>query len=308
LVVEIAVINLLFFKRLIFISLFLGHAAAFALSMPKPVGEDTTIGRLRTVKVQTGDDFYRIARRYDVGFFELVEANPGIDPDSPLLNAVVIIPTRYVLPNVPHRGIVVNLAEMRLYYFPRHQTRVYTYPVGVGQLNWATPEGDLHIIQKMKNPIWIVPDSIRRYRQKRGDPVPKIVKAGPDNPLGQFAMRLSNPVYLIHGTNEPEGVGQRSSAGCIRLYPEDIAELFSMVPKGTPVKIINDPMKFGLSQGAVVMEAHQPFKEQQAQYPRDGSYVAGLLAKFLTGKTVSVDAQLAKSVALAQTGMPTKIG
>lgn len=294
----------------IFTILFASLTQVFALSFPIPVDHNDTIGVIQTVKVEKGDDFYGLARRYDVGFDELVQANPGMDPERPLLNAMVIIPTKYVLPNVPHQGIVINLAEMRLYYFPPDQALVYTYPVGVGQLNWATPEGDLHIIEKIKDPVWVVPDSIMRYRQQRGDPVPKVVEAGPDNPLGQFAMRLSNPTYLIHGTNEPTGVGQRSSAGCMRLYPEDIEALFNGVPKGTPVKIINEPYKLGYWRDQLVMEAHLPLQEDKERYAAK-DYFSNWVDAFFTarGQSVSpVNQTLVNKAVEDHTGLPTVIG
>ncbi len=283
-------------------------ASASALVFAKPLPEQSVVGGLQYVQVRPLDDFYAIARRYDVGFYELVESNPGVNPDAPKVNTVLIVPTRYVLPNVPHKGIVINIAEMRLYYFPKHQNQVYSFPVGVGQVNWDTPLGLLKIVEKIKHPNWYVPKSIYEYRKKRGDPVPRVVKAGPDNPLGDFAMRLSNPSYLIHGTNEPDGVGQRSSAGCIRLYPEDIKQLFAMVPRGTPVNIINQPYKIGRMANQVLIEAHEPFKENKKRYTTDANFVSSMLKTYAVGLDIDWNMALAKQTTKDQTGLPVAVG
>ncbi len=285
--------------------------SGLALAFPKPLPNIDIIGHIQYAKVKPGDDLYTLALKYDVGFYEMVESNPGVDPDRPKVNTVVLIPSRYVLPNVPRKGIIINIAEMRLYYFPKSGSRVYTFPIGVGEMNWNTPLGKLHIIQKKKDPYWHVPKSIYEFRKKHGDPVPRVVKPGPNNPLGAFAMRLSNPSYLIHGTDEPAGVGQRSSAGCIRMYPKDIKQLFAMTSIGTPVNIINQPFKLGRENDQLVLEAHQPFKEDKAKYPKDGSFVVTMLQAFaqsIANKAIQWDLPLAKQVAHDETGLPAVIG
>lgn len=280
---------------------------ARALTFDVHPGDDM-VGQVHTVIVAPKQDFYTLARQYDVGFYELIEANPTVNPDAPRPGTAVILPSRYVLPNVAHQGIVVNVAEMRLYYFPKGTDEVITYPVGVGKQNWNTPLGQLHVMQKIKNPIWIVPESIRAYRAKRGDPVPKVMPAGPNNPLGDFALRLSNPRYLIHGTNEPDGVGQRSSAGCIRMYPENIAALFPVVPKGTPVHLINAPYKLGWHNGQLFFEAHVPFSEDQAQYRANGVWLEAMLKAFVGKDSVQINHKKAIRVARLETGLPVAIG
>ena len=237
-----------------------------ALQFALPEGNNTVVGDLAFTKIQAGQDLSDIARRYDLGFSEVASANPKLNPEHLLLDSVVIIPTQFILPNVKHEGIVVNLPEMRLYYFQKHDKLVYTYPIGIGRKDWRTPIGRYKIIQKMKDPYWQVPDSIMAYRIKHGDPVQKIMPPGPTNPLGQFALRLSDPTYLIHGTIEPKGVGREVSAGCIRLYPEDIKELFSLVPNGTPVRIVDEPVKYGFDAGHLVIEAHPPLPEDAEDF------------------------------------------
>ena len=200
---------------------------------------------------------------------------------SPHPGTVLIIPERVVLPPVPHVGIVINVAEKRLYYFRPQSHKVYVFPIGVGRADWETPLGRLRIYEKIKNPVWIVPESIMRYRKKHGDAINKIVQSGPDNPLGYYALRLSNHSYLIHGTNEPAGVGRRSSAGCIRLYSADIKSLFAMVKVKTPVLIINMPFKVvkDKSTDRIYMSFHEPFAEATNLIQNPLSFVQGLFAK-----------------------------
>ncbi len=202
------------------------------------------VGKVQFYQVKPGDSFATIGQKFDVGYDALTNANPRVDSEKPLPGAVLIIPSRFILPKI-RQGIIVNVAHMLLYYFPQAGKNVFVFPVGVGQENWDTPIGVMHIAQKIKNPVWIVPDSIMKFRKKHGDPVSKIMQSGPDNPLGYFAMRLSIPTYLIHGTSEPDSIGRRSSAGCVHLFRKDIKQLFAMTPVGTPVRIVNQPYVLG---------------------------------------------------------------
>lgn len=238
---------------------------------------EVLLGALDTYVANGKESIAEIAAKTDVPYDDIVAANPGVGPASLPLNQVfvpragmaLVIPSQVLLPPVAHRGIVINVAEKRLYYFQPQQHRVFIYPVGVGRSDWQTPEGLLHIDEKIKNPVWIVPDSIMKFRQLHGDPVQKIVQSGPDNPLGYFALRLSNHSYLIHGTDEPAGVGRRSSAGCIRMYADDIKQLFSMVKVKTPVRIINLPFKVVRDpyHMRLIVSLHPPFNEQIKAMP-----------------------------------------
>ncbi|WP_267257041.1 L,D-transpeptidase family protein [Coxiella endosymbiont of Ornithodoros maritimus] len=237
----------------------------FALRLPLPLSCNDLVGQIQFASVREGETFATIAERYDVGYYQLVEANPEVDPNQLQPGSVLIIPTQYLLPPAPKEGIIINLAAMRLYYFPKGKNYFYTYPVGIGRFNWSTPLGKLHIIQKIKNPVWVVPDSILHYRQENGDPVPKVMPSGPENPLGYYALRLSQPTYLIHSTNDPSSVGRRSSAGCIHLYPGDMKALFGMIFVDTPVLIINQPYVVGQNDGKLYLEAHLPLKEDRKE-------------------------------------------
>lgn len=223
------------------------------------------VGELRVVIAQHEDTFSDIARRYNLGYNEVVAANPTVDPWVPGAGTSILLPTQFVLPNAPRQGIVLNVASMRLFYYPvakpGEQPVVITHPIGIGKEGWSTPLGITGVISKQKNPTWRVPASIREEHAKKGDPLPAIVPPGPDNPLGQFAIRLGLPSYLIHGTNKPYGIGMRVSHGCVHLYPEDIAQLFDDIPVGVPVNIINKPYAAGWHNGTLYIEAHAPLEE-----------------------------------------------
>ena len=280
-----------------------------ALQFPLPPEGNDLFGKIQVTKVKQGDDFSIIARRYDVGFYELVEANPQVDPDHPRSGTVLIVPTQYLLPRTPRTGIVLNLAAMRLFYFPKGKDYFYTYPIGIGRQNWNTPLGALRIVQKIVDPVWVVPDSIMKYRQEQGDPVPRIVSAGPDNPLGKYAMRLSIPTYLIHGTNDPSSVGRRSSAGCIHLYPEDIEQLFAMIPKGMSVLIINEPYEVGFEDGNLYVKAHLPLEEQREALLSKPQLIESIINQMLKGDAYpAIDWQEARETVQDHTGIPVMVG
>ena len=297
---------LCFFSALFFI---FSVNSIFALRLSLPSDGNDLVGYIRFVCVQKGDTFTAIAQRYDVGYFQLVEANSEVDPDHLQPETVLIIPTQYVLPPILKRDIIINLAAMRLYYFPKGKKYFYTYPVGIGRFNWSTPLGKMYIIQKIKNPVWIVPDSILHYRQENGDPVPKIVPSGPDSPLGYYALRLSQPTYLIHGTNDPSSVGRRSSAGCIHLYPKDIKTLFKMVSVNTPVLIINQPYMFGWNGGKLYIEAHLPLKEGRAKLIDNLSSTSVILIKYRLKNTKMFQIDLPKMTEILNnhTGLPVLV-
>ena len=232
----------------------LGAAAEYRLADQQEVLGDVTV-----IAARYEDTFVSLARTHNVGFEALRRANPDVDEWLPGEGTQVIIPNRYVLPRAPHRGIVVNVAELRLYYFPdAGGGRVITHPISIGRMDWATPLGTTTIVGKVANPSWYPPESIRAEHLERNDPLPRIVPPGPDNPLGAHALRLGLPGYLIHGTNKPSGVGMRVTHGCIRMFPEDIEALYKMVPAGTPVHLVNQPYKLGWGEAGLYLEAHPP--------------------------------------------------
>jgi L,D-transpeptidase ErfK/SrfK len=298
-----------YFWQLLFVSLLwcscFAHAAVFQLPAP---GNDI-VGKIQTGIVQKGDNFAIVAQRYDVSYYGLVESNPAVDPDNPLPGTVLVIPSQYILPAVPRHGIVINVAELRLYYFPLGQSVVYTYPVGIGRQDWETPLGQLRVIQKIPHPTWYVPESIRQSRAQDGVTLPKFVPPGPDNPLGDFAMRLSKWTYLIHGTNDPTGVGRRSSSGCIRLYPTDIVQLFGMASVNLPVMVINQPYKVGWENHQLYLEAHLPLEEQLASMNGDvKSSVKDSIVAVVKQQATQIDWDKAYYLAQQHMGIPEVIG
>lgn len=228
------------------------------------------VGELQVIRARGQDTFIDIALAYDLGYDELVEANPGIDPWLPGEGTEIILPTRFVLPDAPREGIVLNVAAKRLFYFPKAEPGaapvVHTFPISIGREGWATPLGTTRIVSKRTDPEWRVPASIRKEHAEAGDPLPAVVPPGPDNPLGRHAMRLAlRGDYLIHGTNKPAGIGMRASHGCIRMNPGHIEWLYPKVPIGMPVHIVNQPLLVGSAGGELLVEAHPALEEDQAR-------------------------------------------
>ncbi len=268
-----------------------------------PIG-DSLVGEITWHTVSPKETLLDIARYYDLGYNQIVLANPKVDPWLPPVGKKVLIPSCYVLPPF-QAGIVVNLAEMRLYFF-RHEAGkpvVYTAPIGVGTEGKLTKLGVYTIIRKKKDPYWHVPESIR----KEDPSLPEKVPPGPNNPLGQFAMYLSRESYAIHGTNKPWGIGRRVSHGCIRLYPEDIKALFPLVPVGTPVFIIYQPYKIGVRGRRVYLQAFPDFEKKISQPLFMVIKELNALEEQL-GQKISVDLIKAKKVLEEHSGVPTPIG
>jgi L,D-transpeptidase ErfK/SrfK len=233
-------------------------------------GDDTVLGVVQLTTVGKEDTLPDIARRFNVGYEEIVGANPGVDPWIPGVGRKVVVPTQFILPNAPHEGVVINLAAMRIFYFPKHKRDepqvVYTYPIGVGKAGWRTPEGVTKIVAREENPTWRPGPGVRKEHADNDDPLPPIIPPGPDNPLGKFKFTLGWPEYLIHGTNKPYGVGLRSSHGCIRLYPEDIEMMYKAVPLGTQVRVVNQPVLMGWHDGHVYLQAYAVFEDDKREW------------------------------------------
>lgn len=245
-----------------------------------PPGVDV-IGHEQTVHARYEDTLMDIAQAHGLGYDEIIMANPDVDRWIPGEGTPVRLPTRHILPNTPRQGIVLNLPEKRLYYFPEPKRGeppvVMTYPIGIGRMDWQTPLGQTRIVAKTKDPAWYPPASIKKeHLEVNGEVLPDVIPSGPNNPLGPYAMRLGIPGYLIHGTNKPDGVGARVSHGCIRMYNDAITELFRLVPEGTPVRIVDQPVKVGMAAGTVYIQAYGPFEEGQA--PNRATFDAALQA------------------------------
>lgn len=245
--------------------LLLATTASAGVSLPEAIGQpiERVIGQEDTI--------VDLARRYRVGFEEIRQANPGIDPWLPGTGRTVLLPARHLLPRLIGEPLatgevrlVVNIAEMRLYAMFGEPDlpparRVVSFPISVGRQDWRTPLGQTTIISRIADPTWTPPASIRAEAAERGVTLPDVVPAGPDNPLGQHALRLAIPAYLIHGTNKPAGIGMQVTHGCIRMYPADVAWLFDNVTTGTTVELVNQPYKLRWMGDQLWMEAHQPW-------------------------------------------------
>ena len=232
------------------------HSAVYEL----PAEGTDVVGEIATVIARYEDTLVDLARTHGVGYQDIVRANPDVDVWIPGEGTEVVLPTRFILPPGPREGIVLNLAEYRLYYFPEPEAGetpvVMTYPISIGRQDWETPLGQTHVTAMAVNPTWYPPQSVRDEHAAEGRPLARVVPPGPANPLGSRAMRLGIPGYLIHGTNRPAGVGMRVTHGCVRMFPEDIEYLFDLIAIDTPVRIINEPVKIGWQDDELLIEVH----------------------------------------------------
>lgn len=282
----------------------------YALTFTLPSNGDDVVGKAQWTHVRSGDNFSSLGRRYDVGYFALVEANPGIDPDHPIPGTIVVVPTRFIIPHVPRVGIVLNIAELRVYYFPKGANKVMTFPVGVGRQGWDTPLGVTRITAKIVNPTWIPPEDIRKWHQATfGNVLPKKVLPGPDNPLGGYELQLGAgfPEVRLHGTNDAGTIGRRCSSGCIHLWAEDVEELFSRVKVGTPVRVMNDPYKAGWLDNKVYLESHVPLEENSV-YNNDLAPMRYDVQAITASRSADIDWDTANDVAEQQNGIPQVVG
>lgn len=225
-------------RLILFIFLLFKSMLIFANFYQVPYDGSNIIGQPTLATVKSGDNLHKIAQRYDIGYGEIIKANPTINPDKLSIGQSINIPSQFTLPSHQTNEIVINVSKRRLFYFmPNNQ--VFTAPIAVGRTGWETPKAIAYVERKVTDPYWKIPKELIADKAKQGVIVPEIIPPGPNNPLGQYAMTLSLPSYLIHGTNDPTTIGKRISAGCIRLYPKDIAILFDLVPVGTKVRIVN---------------------------------------------------------------------
>lgn len=287
----------------------LGIQSAQAQIFTLPSNGDNVVGKYQTVRSLRGEHLWEVGRRFDIGYYEMLEANPRLSKRARLsANTEVVIPSRFILPAGPRRGIVVNLAELRLYYYIPGTNQVLTEPVGIGRVGWTTPLGQTHVIEKMLNPEWRPTADVRADAERLGYVLPDVWPAGPDNPLGQHALRMGWSTYLIHGTNRPEGVGQRSSAGCIRMFPEDIKVLFSKVRVGTPIRIMNVPVKIGWQHQKLYLESHQILEEQDLSVHNDTIDIIDKIHKATRARPAVINWSLVKEALQKETGLLVNIG
>ncbi|MFO0998255.1 MAG: L,D-transpeptidase family protein [Alphaproteobacteria bacterium] len=283
-------------------------AAIAAAPQPVRVDRNDLIGEPHVYVTKAEENLLEIAREFDVGYVAMIAANPEVDPWLPGDGTRLTLPTVRLLPNTARRGIVINLSEMRLYYFPPNGS-ILSFPIGIGSEGRETLVGATRVVNKRPNPAWYPPPS----RRAEDPDLPAVVPPGPDNPLGEYALYLGWPRYLIHGTNKPYGVGRRLSNGCIRLYPEDIARLYPMVSVGTPVTVIDEPVKLGWSSGDLYLEVH-PTQAQADEIEDNRRFttraIDGLIDRVKQaagGHAGRLDWELIARAAKERSGVPVKI-
>jgi L,D-transpeptidase ErfK/SrfK len=271
--------------------------------------DQTEVGTVGVYVTRKDDTLLDVARQFDLGFTQLMTANPGVDPWQPGVGRRITLPGLYLLPDGPRRGIVINLAQNRLYYFPPGGGTVETYPIGVGVQGRATPLGTTRVVAKRTHPRWVVPASIRREKPE----LPAVVPPGPDNPLGNYAFELGWPSYLIHGTNKPDGIGRNVSHGCIQLYPEDVERLFGEVAIGTPVRVVNDGAQTAWINGDLYIAVY-PTKEQEDQIDVDekmtpilSPHLKQRVAAAAGDRAADIDWEIVERADRDRSGVPVRI-
>jgi L,D-transpeptidase ErfK/SrfK len=282
---------------------------AFATIYNVPPPEQALIGEIQHSYVGYGDTITTLAQRYDLGYNALENANPHLNPARGIsAGAPVQIPTRHLLPNLPRQGIVINLPEMRMYYFVAGTNQVLTYPIGIGKIGKTIPITKTSITRKTINPTWIPPQDIREFNLQQGIVLPKIMPPGPDNPLGPYAIYMRLPTYLIHSTIFPESIGKRASFGCIRMYESDIKDFFPSIQKGIPVVIINSPVKVGWQNNHLYVEAYHPLEEHGNAFDASLPGMVHTISDASKDQPVLIDWQLVSYIAAERDGIPHDVG
>lgn len=297
-------------------SLFYQETASHQIPQPETIAThefdlsdgENMVGAIAAIDSRENDTLPDIARHFGLGYNDISIANSAVSPWTPAPGSHVLLPLQFILPDSPHKGIALNLANMRLFYYPPKQPgKVYTYPVGIGRQGWNTPMGLTSIVAKNANPSWRVPESIHREHAEKGDSLPAVVDAGPDNPLGLYAMRLGVPGYLIHGTNKPYGIGMQISHGCVQLYPEDIEALFKKATVGMPVHIVHQPYLTAWRQDMLYLEAHEPLQKWAKDKAKLKKQVIRQLHEIGAKKSVAVDWEKVERILRRSDGIPTPV-
>jgi L,D-transpeptidase ErfK/SrfK len=291
----------------IFLLILSHHVYAATYSIP-PTNE-SLIGRIEYSTTQNGDTVVTIAKQYDVGHNAIENANPYLDMTKSFTTGTNIqIPTQHILPNQTRQGIIINLPEMRMYYYQAGTNDVLTFPIGIGKIGKTIPITKTIITRKTTNPTWIPPQDIREFNLEKGIVLPKIMPPGPDNPLGPYAIYTGLPTYLIHSTIFPESVGTRASFGCIRMYESDIKDFFPSIEKNIPVAIINSPIKVGWNNKQLYIEAHHPLEEHDGAYDNSLPGMVTMVTEASKSRIALIDWQLVSYINKERDGIPHEIG
>ncbi|HSW70266.1 MAG TPA: L,D-transpeptidase family protein [Gammaproteobacteria bacterium] len=295
---------------LLTVLLFFPLANSYAKNFNLPSGNESLIGEIQYTKTNPGDTTTTISERYNVGLNTIVEANAGVGERSMFAGGTPLtIATQFMLPPGPRKGIVINLPEMRLYYYPEGSNQVMTFPVGIGRIGKTIPIRSTKIARKTVNPTWTPPEDIRKFDEEQGIQLPKVMGPGPDNPLGPYAIYLGIPTYLIHSTIFPESIGRRASFGCIRMNESDIKQFFPTVTPGTPVEIIDMPYKVAWDNHQLFLEAHSPLEERSdAEAANMAGIVKSIEKNMPKNQVTLVNWQLVAYLAEQPDGIPHDIG
>ena len=272
--------------------------------------DNALVGRALAYVARHEDTLLDVARRFGMGLAEMQLANPGVDLWIPGEGTAIRLPSQFILPAAPRSGIVINVPEMRIYYYPKGGSVVHTWPISIGRVGWETPLGETSIVRKAVGPSWTPPESIREEYREKGEPLPRVVRPGPDNPLGSHALYLGLPAYLIHGTNRPYSIGMRVSHGCVRMYPEHIVELFDLAENGTPVTLVDQGIKTGWAGRELYMEVHPeadvPGPEARPSMSDAVSSIISALPE--EGPPVTIDWKRVREALAAANGVPVVVG
>jgi len=280
----------------------------FAASYNVPAGSNSLVGGLQYYNVQSGDSIAKIAQHYDVGYNGLEQANPDYNVANVSAGTTLKIPTYHLLPNQGRQGLVINLPEMRMYYYPAGSAEVYTYPIGIGKIGRTIPVTLTSVTRKAENPTWVPPDSIREFNLEQGIVLPQVMPPGPDNPLGPYAIYMRVPTYLIHSTIFPESIGKRASFGCIRMFEKDIENFFPSITRGVPVAIINAPTKVGLNNNHLYLEVHPALEEHSGAYDASLPGIVSKISHNYKNIPMLVDWQAVSYIAQERDGIPHNVG
>ena len=285
-------------------------AAFAATGVWRLAADEGLVGRTQAYVAAYDDTLLDVARRFGMGISEMQLANPDVDMWLPGEGTAIRLPSRFVLPAAPRAGLVINVPEMRIYYYPKGGTVVHTWPISIGRVGWETPLGKTSIVRKAVRPSWIPPDSIREEYLQRGETLPRVVRPGPDNPLGSHALYLGLPAYLIHGTNRPYSIGMRVSHGCVRMYPEHVVELFEMANSGTPVTLVHQGVKAGWSGDELFIEVHPEIDvpEDEARPSMTDAVTSIIAVTPEDGPQATVDWKRVEEALAAADGIPVAVG
>lgn len=281
----------------------------WAASYSVPTPDHSLIGQTQYTSTEDGSSVLTVAQHYDLGFNAIAGANPQLNMNRKFTpHSLLKVPTQHLLPDAPRRGIIINLPEMRMYYYPENSGKVLTYPIGIGKIGKTIPILQTHVVRKVKDPIWTPTENIRKFNLEQGIVLPIHMPAGPDNPLGPYAIYTKIPTYLMHSTIFPESIGKRASFGCIRMFQPDIESFFPLIQRGIPIDIINSPITLGWENNHLYMQAFEPLEEHEKDQNNSLPGVVHSIVQLTENQSLLVDWQVVAYIKEERDGVPHDIG